>query len=107
LVSFAVGGTLVTSASIDQQNTKAAQNLSTPAYGAWQATGSNKYVLRFEFFAFNLDTSPSGRGVVRMHVTVDGDKLAGTMSFSIFDLHDKPILKDVPGTVEARRIRAG
>ncbi len=106
LLSFALGGTLVHSASLDLQNTQAAQNLSTPSYGAWKGTGSNKYAVRFEFFTFDLQTNPSGRGVVRERLTVDRDKLTGTLSLAIFDLHDKVILKDVPGTLEARRIRA-
>jgi hypothetical protein len=105
LVSFALGGTLVTSGSIDLQNTQAAHNLSTPGYGAWRGTGSNKYVVTFEFFNFDLETNPSGRGVLRLRLSVDGDKLTGTFSLAIFDLHDKVIVKDVPGTFEARRIR--
>jgi opacity protein-like surface antigen len=107
LVSFALGGTLVTSGSIDLQNTQAAQNLSTPGYGAWKGTGSNKYVVGFEFFTFDLQTNPSGRGVLNADLSVDGDKQAGTFSIAFFDLHDKVIVKDVPGTLEARRIRAG
>jgi hypothetical protein len=106
LVSFAVGGSLVTSGAIDLQNTQAAQNLSTPAYGAWRGTGSNKYAVTFEFFTFDLQTNPSGRGVVKARLSVDGDKLAGPFSLSFFDLHDKVILKDAHGTLEAKRIRA-
>jgi hypothetical protein len=106
MASFALGGTLVTSGAIDLQNTQSAQNLSTPGYGAWRGTGSNKYAVRFEFFTFDLQTNPSGRGVLKARLSVDGDKLAGTFSVSFFDLHDKAVLKDVPGTLEARRIRA-
>jgi hypothetical protein len=106
LISFASGGTLVTSGSIDLQNTPAAHNLSTPGYGAWKGSGSNKYVVRFEFFTFDLETNPSGRGVIRARATVDGDKLTGTFSFAIFDPAGKAVVKDVPGTLEARRIRA-
>jgi hypothetical protein len=106
MASFAVGGTLVTSGAIDLQNTQTAQNLSTPAFGAWRVTGSNTYAVRFEFFTFDLQTNPSGRGVVKARVSVDGDKLAGTFSLTIFDLHEKPVVKDQRGTLEARRIRA-
>ena len=107
LACFAVGGTLVTSGSIDLQNTHAAQNLSTPGYGAWNGTGSNKYAVRFEFFTFDLQTNPSGNGVLRARLTVDGNKLTGTLSVAFFDLQDKVIVKDVPGTLEAMRIQAG
>jgi hypothetical protein len=107
LACFALGGTAETSGSIDLQNTPAAQTLSTPAYGAWKRTGSNKYAVRFEFFTFDLQTNPSGRAVLRQRITVDGNKLTGTLSLAIFDLQDKVILKDVAGAFEARRIEAG
>ncbi len=107
LASFASGGTLVTSGSIDLQNTQAGQNLSTPGYGAWKATGSKKYAVRFEFFTFDLQTNPSGNGVLNARLTVDRNKLTGTLSVAFFDLQDKVIVKDVPGTLEAMRIQAG
>jgi hypothetical protein len=107
LLSVALGGTLVHSASIDLQSTQAEQNLSTPSYGAWKHTGTNKYAVRLEFFTFDLKTNPSGRGVAKWRLTVDGDKLTGTLSLAIFDLHDKVILNDARGTLEARRIQAG
>jgi hypothetical protein len=107
LVSFALGGTLVTSGSIDLTNTQASQTLSTPGYGAWKGTGSHKYAIHFEFFTFDLQTNPSGRGVIRARLTVDGNKVTGTLSAAFFDLQDKVVVKDVAGTLEATRIQAG
>ena len=108
LLSFALGGTLVHSASIDLQNTSAAPNLSSPSYGAWKPIGSNQYAIKFEFFSFDAQTNPSGSGVVQEQLTVNDDKLTGTITVNLFDIAGNVIPpSDIPGTITAKRIEAG
>lgn len=101
LTSFASGGTLTTSASIDLQSGQ----LSTPGYGAWKRTDSNEYVATFWFFTFDQQTNPSGTGRVTGELTVDGDKAHGPFTVTIFDLNDNVVFTTT-GTVEFKRIKA-
>src|ERR1700694_337515 len=79
LLSFAAGGSLVPSVSPDWQNISPNNNLSTPSYGAWKRTGSGKYAVKFNFFTFDAQTNPSGRGEVKEQLRVQGDDLIGTL----------------------------
>jgi TAT (twin-arginine translocation) pathway signal sequence len=108
LLSFAAGGTLVHSAAIDLQNTSTAANLSTPSYGAWRQRASNTFDATFEFFTFDNQTNPSGSGLVRERLTVDGDDLTGHIALTLFDTTGTviPGANDVEGSLVATRIRA-
>ena len=107
LLAFALGGTLVHSASLDLQNTPAAPTLSTPSYGAWKRTGPNQYAVKFEFFTFDAQTNPAGSGVVKEQLTVDEDQLTGTITVTLFDTSGNVIPpSDIPGTITAKRIEA-
>jgi hypothetical protein len=105
LLSFAAGGTLVHSASVDLQNTSAAPNLSTPSYGAWKRIGSGEYAVKFFFFTFDTLTNPSGSGEVRERITVDGDELHGKIELTIFDSTGGVVFTD-NGGLTAHRVEA-
>jgi|GEM_PF-6359049 len=105
LLSFASGGSLVHSASVDLQNTTAAPNLSTPSYGAWKRAGSGEYSVKFFFFTFDTLTNPSGSGEVRERITVDGDQLHGTIEVTIFDATGAVVFTD-NGNLTAHRVQA-
>lgn len=99
LTSFASGGTLVTSASIDLTP----QFLSTPGYGAWKRAGEGRYRGRFEFFTFGSTGAPSGSGEVKLTITVEDDRQHGRMTITIFDLTGHTLLT-TSGTFHATRI---
>lgn len=107
LLSFAAGGSLVHSASLDLQNISPNNNLSTPSYGAWKRTGSGKYAVKFDFFTFDAQTNPSGRGEVKEKLSVRGDDLTGTLTVTIFDSAGNIVPPGaIPGTINAKRIEA-
>jgi hypothetical protein len=101
LTSFAQGGTLVSSASVDLSP----QFLSTPGYGAWKRTGDNRYAVHFEFFTFDSSSAPSGSGEIVATVTVDDDRQHGSFTLRIFDLSGTVVFTTT-GTLQARRIQA-
>jgi hypothetical protein len=103
LLSFAAGGSLVHSASVDLQNTTAAPNLSSPSYGAWKRTGFGEYAVKFFFFTFDTMTNPSGSGEVRERITVDGDELHGKIDVTIFDATGTVVFTD-NGNLTANRV---
>jgi hypothetical protein len=105
LLSFAAGGNLVHSASVDLHNTTAAPNLSTPSYGAWKRTRSREYSVKFFFFTFDTLTNPSGSGEVREWITVDGDELHGKIEVTIFDATGAVVFTD-NGSLTAHRVDA-
>jgi hypothetical protein len=100
LTSFASGGTLATSASIDLTS----QFLSTPGYGAWERIGEGHYRARFEFFTFGSGGVPAGSGEVKMTAVVDGDHQHGPLTLTIFDLTGHVVLT-TSGSFEATRIQ--
>jgi hypothetical protein len=107
LLSFAAGGSLVHSVSLDLQNISPNNNLSTPSYGAWKRTGSGKYAVKFNFFTFDAQTNPSGSGEVKEHLSVHGDDLTGTLTVTIFDSAGNVVPPSaIPGTITAKRIEA-
>jgi hypothetical protein len=100
LITFAAGGGLVSSGSIDLQP----DFLSTPAYGAWKRTGPGVYGLNFFFFAFDPKGNPSGTGqVTSKHLSLDDGVLEGTVDLTIFDPNDVPVFTTT-GTVRWTRI---
>jgi hypothetical protein len=101
LTSFAVGGTLVSSASVDLQP----NNLATPGYGAWQRTDDGTYAVKFQFFTFDPHSNPSGSGEVRARLTVDGEHLHGHFTVTISDLTGQVVFT-ASGSLEATRIEA-
>src|ERR1700682_2991563 len=107
LLSFAAGGSLVHSASLDLQNISPNNNLSTPSYGAWKRTGSGKYAVKFAFFTFDAQTNPSGSGEVKEQLRVKGDDLTGTLAVTLFDTAGNIVPPSaIPGTIKAKRIEA-
>jgi hypothetical protein len=94
-----VGGTLVSSASIDLQPA----NLSTPGYGAWKRTDDAGYSIQFFFFTFDPSGNPSGSGEVKAQITVDDDEFRGPFSLTIFNTSGTAVFTG-SGTVEATRI---
>jgi hypothetical protein len=101
LTSFAQGGTLVASASVDLSP----PFLSTPGYGAWRRTADNRYAVRFEFFTFAAGGAPSGSGEIVATVTVDDNRQHGSFTLKIFDVSGS-LLLTTTGTLQARRIQA-
>ena len=101
LTSFASAGTLVTSASIDLTT----QFASTPGYGAWTRIGDGQYRAKFEFFTFDSSRNPSGSGLVRLKISVDGDRQRGPVTLTLFDLAGS-VLVTTSGTFDATRIEA-
>jgi hypothetical protein len=82
LISFAAGGSLVQSSSIDLQPA----SLSTPSYGAWKRTGPGKYAINFFYFTFDPQGNPSGSGQVKSkNITLDEDVLQGPFTVTLFD----------------------
>src|SRR5689334_22790031 len=57
LYSFARGGGLVTSSSIDL----APRSLSTPGYGSWERVGDRRFAFTFDAFVFDQQGNPAGR----------------------------------------------
>jgi TAT (twin-arginine translocation) pathway-exported protein len=107
LLSFAAGGSLVHSVSLDLQNISPNNNLSTPSYGAWKRTGSGKYAVKFNFFTFDAQTNPSGSGEVKEQLSVHGDDLTGTLTVTFFDTAGNVVPPSaIPGTIKALRIEA-
>jgi hypothetical protein len=100
MTSFASGGTMVTSASIDLTP----QFLSTPGYGAWERTGEGQYRGRFEFFTFGSGGVPAGSGEVRLTILVEGNHQHGPLALTIFDPAGHVVLT-TSGTFEATRIQ--
>jgi hypothetical protein len=100
LTSFASGGTLATSASIDLTS----QFLSTPGYGAWERTGEGHYRARFEFFTFGSGGIPAGSGEVTLTIVVEGNHQHGPLALTIFDLTGHVVLT-TSGSFEATRIQ--
>jgi hypothetical protein len=100
LTTFATGGTLVTSASIDLTP----QFLSTPGYGAWRRAGDGHYRARFEFFTFDSSSAPSGSGEVKLTISVEGNRQHGPMTLTIFDLTGH-VLLTTSGSFDAHRIQ--
>jgi hypothetical protein len=101
LTSFAAGGSLVTSASIDLTKS----NLSTPAFGAWARTHPGRYAVKFQFFNFDAQANPSGSGELKADVKVDGDNLRGPFTLRIFNSAGLVVFKG-GGTIESKRIEA-
>lgn len=101
LTSFADGGSLVSSGSIDLQPAF----LSTPGYGAWKRNGSGKYAIKFDFFTFDSKANPAGSGEVKATITVDGDEFHGSVTVQIIDLTGAVVFSD-SGTLKATRIEA-
>jgi hypothetical protein len=101
LTSFAAGGTLVSSASVDLQP----NNLATPGYGAWRRTDDGRYAVTFQFFTFDPHSNPAGSGEVKARLTVDGDHLHGHFTVTIFDPAGHVVFT-ASGSLEATRIEA-
>lgn len=101
LTTFAPGGTLVASASIDLTP----PGISTPSYGVWARGDESEYRVKFFFFTFDAKDNPAGSGEVKGQLTVDGNDLQGRFTLTIFDPNGA-VLFTSGGTVAATRIEA-
>jgi hypothetical protein len=102
LYTFARGGGLVTSSSIDLSP----RSLSTPGYGTWTKTGQRTFAFTFDAFVFDQQGNPAGTVEARPTVTLDkaGETFSGPFKFD-FIAPNGAIVFSGSGTHEASRIR--
>ena|SRR5579859_1385798 len=102
LYTFAPGGGLVTSSSIDLSP----HSLSTPGYGTWVNSGPGTFAFTFDAFVFDQQGNPSGTVEARTVVTLNqaGDAFSGPFKFDVI-APDGAVVFSGGGTHEARRIR--
>lgn len=106
LYTFAPGGGLVTSSSIDLSP----RSISTPGYGAWKRTAESTdstFLFTFDAFVFDPQGNPSGVVKARSSVTLNraGDAFAGEFKFDVI-APNGAIVFSGGGTHDATRIRA-
>jgi hypothetical protein len=79
--TFARGGGMVTSSSIDLSP----RSLSTPGYGAWKRTGERDFLFTFKAFVFDPQGNPAGVVTARATATLDvaGNAWSGTFKFDV------------------------
>lgn len=101
LYTFAPGGGLVTSTSIDLSP----RSLSTPGYGAWARIAPGTFGLTFDAFIFDQQGNPAGTVVARSTVTLNqaGDAFSGPFKFDVIAPNGSTIFSG-GGTHEATRI---
>src|SRR5215471_16901153 len=80
--TFARGGGMVTSSSIDLSP----RSLSTPGYGAWKRTGERSFRFTFNAFVFDQQGNPAGTVKARATAELDaaGDAWTGIFKFDVF-----------------------
>jgi hypothetical protein len=104
LYTFARGGGMVTSSSIDLSP----KSLSTPGYGAWQRTAERERAFAFTFDTFVFDPQGNPAGVVKSRATAvldaSGDTFTGVFKFDVF-APNGAIVFSGSGTHDGRRIR--
>jgi hypothetical protein len=102
LYTFARGGGLVTSSSIDLSP----RSLSTPGYGAWKRTGPRTFLFTFDAFVFDAQGNPSGTVKARSTATLNqaGDAWSGVFKFDVF-APNGAIVFSGGGSHDATRVR--
>jgi hypothetical protein len=102
LYTFAPGGGLMTSSSIDLSP----RSLSTPGYGAWTRTAPRTFAFTFDAFIFDQQGNPVGAVVARSTVTLNkaGDTFSGPFKFDVI-APNGGIAFSGGGTHDATRIR--
>jgi hypothetical protein len=102
LYTFAPGGGLVTSSSIDLSP----RSLSTPGYGTWTRSAHQTFMFTFDAFVFDQQGNPSGTVEARTVVTLNqaGDAFSGPFKFDVI-APNGAIVFSGGGTHEAKRIR--
>jgi hypothetical protein len=103
LYTFAPGGGMVTSSSIDLSP----RSVSTPGYGTWTRTAPHTFAFTFDAFIFDQQGNPAGTVVARSTVTVNqaGDAFSGPFKFDVIAPNGSTTFSGA-GTHEAARIRA-
>ena len=100
--TFAPGGGMVTSSSIDLSP----RSLSTPGYGTWKRTGPRQFLFTFNAFVFDPQGNPAG--VVKSRATAllsaAGDAFTGAFKFDVFAPNGAVVFSG-GGTHSATRIR--
>jgi hypothetical protein len=102
LYTFARGGGLVTSSSIDLSP----HSVSTPGYGAWSRVDPRTFALTFDAFVFDAQGNPAGTVEARSTVTLTdaGDSFSGPFRFDVI-APNGAIVFSGSGTHQATRIR--
>jgi hypothetical protein len=102
LYTFAPGGGLVTSSSIDLSP----RSLSTPGYGTWSRSGNGTFLFTFDAFVFDAQGNPSGVVKARSSVTLNkaGDAFVGIFKFDVI-APNGAIVFSGGGTHDGTRIR--
>jgi hypothetical protein len=102
LYTFAPGGGMVTSSSIDLSS----RSLSTPGYGAWTRTAGRTFGFAFDAFVFDPQGNPAGVVKARATATLDttGDAWSGAFKFDVFAPNGALVFSG-GGTHDATRIR--
>jgi len=100
LYTFAAGGGMVTSSSIDLSP----RSLSTPGYGTWARRGPDTFAFTFEAFVFDQQGNPSGTVQAHSTVTLNGDTFSGPFTFSVMSPTGQIVFSG-SGTHSATRIR--
>jgi hypothetical protein len=102
LYTFAAGGGLVTSNSIDLSP----RSLSTPGYGSWARRGPRTFAFTFDAFVFDPQGNPAGTVEARTTVTLNqaGDAFSGPFNFDVI-APNGAIVFSGSGTHQAERIR--
>ena len=79
--TFARGGGMVTSSSIDLSP----HSLSTPGYGAWKQTGELDFLFTFEAFVFDAQGNPVGtvKSRATAMLNLSGDAFSGKFKFDV------------------------
>ena len=99
--TFARGGGMVTSSSIDLSP----RSLSTPGYGTWKRTGAHDFLFTFDAFVFDQQGNPAGLVKARATAVLDasGDAWTGVFKFDVFAPNGAVVFSG-SGTHDAKRI---
>lgn len=102
LYTFARGGGMVTSSSIDLSP----RSLSTPGYGAWRRSGPRTFLFTFDAFVFDAQGNPSGTVKARSTATLNqvGDAWSGVFKFDVI-APNGAIVFSGGGSHDATRVR--
>jgi hypothetical protein len=102
LYTFAHGGGMVTSSSIDLSP----RSLSTPGYGTWARTAPRAFAFTFDAFVFDAQGNPAGVVKARATAKLDegGNAWSGGFKFDVI-APNGAIVFSGGGTHDATRIR--
>jgi hypothetical protein len=78
-------------------------------HGVWQQAGSEagKQVVRAKFVEMKANHASGvymGKGVIELHITVDGDRFSGTAKAYRYDIDGKLVSGPLPSAVRGTRV---